>query len=200
MSIAKPRQARSEQTLRRILAACDRLLAKRPFEQISMQDIARQADVSVGNLYNRFADKEELVTHVIAAHQERFGDLMAAALVSAPADADTRVRLEAIVETSRKGIEHLRPLFATVAARLAQGRAPQAAVRGNSEDLIDTMSDWLLEGDPTLRPDRCRFAVASILFGLQFNLLFGTADRLFGDAYAGQLALQAYCYLTCEDD
>ena len=200
MAISKPRQNRSEETLRRILSACDRLIAKRPFEQISMQDIASEAGVSVGNLYNRFSDKDGLVNHVIADHQARFRETMIESLAALPPDLDTRSRLAAIVDISRRGMENLGPVFATVAARLARGEAPMAAVSGNSEDLVDRMSDWLADGDASLAADRCRFAVSSVLFGLQFNLLFGTADRLFGDAYTDALVEQAHCYLTCNHD
>jgi len=200
MTVATPRQARSEETLRRILAACDTLLAERPFEQISMQDIAREAGVSVGNLYNRFSDKDGLVNHVFAGHQQRARALFAEALAGQPSGLDTKARLEAIVALSRSAIADLRPLFASMAARMAQGLAPPTALRSNSEELIDSTTDWLLEGDPALDRDRCRFAVASILFGLQFNLLFGSADRLVGDTYDQQLAHQAHCYLTCNHD
>ena len=200
MTLPQPKQARSEETLRRILAACDTLIAKRPFEQISMQDIAREAKVSVGNLYNRFKDKDGLVNHVIAGHQERFRALLIESLASLPADLDTRARLDALVGISKEAIRNLGPLFLTAAARLAQGQPPQAAVSGNSQDLVDEMCDWLLAGDTTLSPERCRFAVASILFGLQYDLLFGTATRLFGDDYSGELAEQAHCYLVCKHD
>ena len=199
MTIATPRQARSEQTLQRILAACDALLAQRPFEQISMQDIASEAGVSVGNLYNRFSDKEGLVNHVIAGHQGRIRTMFAEALAAQPSDLDTRSRLDVLVAVSKKAIEDLRPLFATLAARMARGEEPASDVRSNSDELIDDTTAWLLDGDPALDVDRCRFAIASIVFGLQFNLLFGSGERLFGDSYADELSRQAFCYLTCNE-
>ena len=109
MSVATPRQARSERTLEKILAACDRLLAERSFEQISMQDIAAEAGVSVGNLYNRFSDKSGLIDHVLATHQARFMEEIREATASESGDLDTRGRLAAMVEQFSAGIPALRP-------------------------------------------------------------------------------------------
>ena len=200
MTVATPRQARSEQTLKRILAACDALLAERTFEQISMQDIAREAGVSVGNLYNRFSDKEGLVNHVIAGHQERIHEVFVAALSAQPADLDTRSRLSVLAAVTRDAIDHLKPLFGTLAARMARGAQPGAEVSGNSQEAIDGMTAWLLAGDASLDADRCRFAIASMVFGLQYNLIFGSGDRMFGDGYAAELSRQAFCYITCKEN
>ncbi len=200
MTLTIPRQARSEQTLQRILTACDTLLAERPFEQISMQDIAREAGVSVGNLYNRFSDKEGLVNHVITGHQERVRAVFVEALSAQPADLDTRGRLRVLAVVTRDAIRNLKPLFETLAARMARGAEPGAEVSGNSLEAVDSMTSWLLQGDASLDADRCRFAVASMVFGLQYNLLFGSGDRLFGDGYTEELSRQAFCYLTCTDN
>ena len=200
MTLATPRQARSEQTLQRILTACDTLLADRPFEQISMQDIASEAGMSVGNLYNRFSDKEGLVNHVITGHQARIREVFEASLAAQPADLDTRGRLGVLAAVTRDAIENLKPLFATLAARMARGVQPGPEVSGNSLDFIESMTAWLLEGDESLDADRCRFAIASMVFGLQYNLLFGSGDRIFGDGYTGELSRQAFCYISCREN
>ena len=67
-----PKQARSQETLEKIMRACDALLTEKTIEQISMQEIAKEAGVSVGNLYNRFKDRDALIKHVIARHQLAF--------------------------------------------------------------------------------------------------------------------------------
>jgi AcrR family transcriptional regulator len=195
MAATTPRQARSEETQRRILAACDRLLAERPFERISMQDIAREAGVSVGNLYNRFPDKNGLVDHVLADYQARFHQAVAAQLDTGDGALDTYARLQAIVEHFAAAIVSLRPLMATMASRLARGEPVGAAVKNRSEALIELCVDWLRAADEGLDPERCRFAVASITASLQFDLLFGTSTRMFGEAFRERLAQQAFGYL-----
>lgn len=56
-----PRQERSRRTLDRILDAAERLLAERSFEEITVAEIVREADSSVGAFYARFSDKESLL-------------------------------------------------------------------------------------------------------------------------------------------
>lgn len=54
-------QARSRRTLERILAATERLLQERSFEEIGVQEIVRSARTSVGSFYARFEDKSALL-------------------------------------------------------------------------------------------------------------------------------------------
>jgi len=196
MTILTPRQTRSEETLRRILSACDRLLDKRPFEQISMQDIAREAGVSVGNLYNRFTDKEGLMDYVLAEYQDRFQNGITALLAESEPGLDTLDRLGAFVDYFAKSIAKLRPIFVTMASRLARGDTIGPLVAARSESIVEICAAWLMKGDPSLDPERCRFAVASITSNLQFDLLFGTQSRLFGKSFEQQLVTQAHDYLV----
>jgi len=65
-----PRQARSRETLDRLLAAGELLLADRGFEDMRLRDVAEAAGVSVGAIYQRFPDKECFYT----ALQENFAN------------------------------------------------------------------------------------------------------------------------------
>jgi AcrR family transcriptional regulator len=67
-SVARPKQARSEESLRRLLDAAESLLEEKRFGEISIADIAKRARSSVGGFYARFRDKDELL---LALH-ERF--------------------------------------------------------------------------------------------------------------------------------
>ncbi len=60
-SVLTPRQARSQQTQEKLLAALEKLLGQRVFEKITIQDIAEEAGVAVGTVYRRFRDKEALL-------------------------------------------------------------------------------------------------------------------------------------------
>lgn len=66
--VAPPKQARSEQTLRRILDAAERLIEERELADASIPEIVRRAGSSVGGFYARFRDKDEL----LRALEERF--------------------------------------------------------------------------------------------------------------------------------
>lgn len=70
MLTPKPRprqQARAIKTRQKLMAALERLLRQREFENISVSDIAREASVAVGSVYSHFRDKhaflEALLDH-----------------------------------------------------------------------------------------------------------------------------------------
>jgi len=56
-----PQQDRSSRTEQRILDATKRLMAERPFHEITVAEIAREADASVSSFYARFRSKEALL-------------------------------------------------------------------------------------------------------------------------------------------
>jgi AcrR family transcriptional regulator len=55
------RQQRARATRERVLAAAARLLERRPFAEVTMQDLAAEAGVSIGALYARFPSKDALL-------------------------------------------------------------------------------------------------------------------------------------------
>lgn len=64
--IRVPEQARSRETMDRILTAMEELLEEKPFERITMQEIAQRSDTGVSSIYARFRDKQVLVLGVHA--------------------------------------------------------------------------------------------------------------------------------------
>ena len=69
-SVAAPKQARSEETLRRILDAAEALIEEKGLADASIPEIVRRAGSSVGGFYARLSDKNEL----LRALEERFFD------------------------------------------------------------------------------------------------------------------------------
>ncbi len=59
--IRPPQQARSSAALARIFKAAQQLLETASFDQIRVNDIAAEADVSVGSIYQRFKKKDDLL-------------------------------------------------------------------------------------------------------------------------------------------
>ena len=66
------KQERSKETRRKLVASCLELVDRRPFDQVTVADIAKGADVSVGNFYRRFTSKEGILPDLYAAYEERF--------------------------------------------------------------------------------------------------------------------------------
>ena len=76
----KPLQARSRDTIAVIVRATAQILAREGPDRLTTNEVAAVAGVSVGSLYQYFANKEELVAAVRARYQEAFRDRLVAAL------------------------------------------------------------------------------------------------------------------------
>jgi AcrR family transcriptional regulator len=59
--VRPPRQARSQDTLDRILDAAEALVADKGFEDSTVAEVVRRAGSSVGSFYTRFHDKDGLL-------------------------------------------------------------------------------------------------------------------------------------------
>jgi AcrR family transcriptional regulator len=66
------KQERSRETRRKLVASCLELVDHRPFDQVTVADIAKGAGMSVGNFYRRFTGKEGILPDLYAAYEERF--------------------------------------------------------------------------------------------------------------------------------
>jgi TetR/AcrR family transcriptional regulator, repressor for uid operon len=70
-SAPEPKGADARRT--RILDAFENCIQTAGFHRTTMQDVAREAGMSAGNLYRYFPSKEALVSGVIGRDRERFG-------------------------------------------------------------------------------------------------------------------------------
>ena len=57
----KVRQARATETRKSIVAAAKKLITENGFENVSIEDIAKEAEVSTGSFYTYFKKKEDVV-------------------------------------------------------------------------------------------------------------------------------------------
>jgi AcrR family transcriptional regulator len=80
----QPKQARSRELVDRILVAAGELFAGRGYPFVTTNHIAEHAGVSVGSLYQFFADKEEILAALQDAWTARLG-----------AELDLRLRVDA---------------------------------------------------------------------------------------------------------
>jgi AcrR family transcriptional regulator len=74
--IRPPQQARSQETLDRILDAAEQLVAEKGFEDTPVAEVVRRAGSSVGAFYTRFQDKDALLH---ALHDRFFEQAVATA-------------------------------------------------------------------------------------------------------------------------
>ena len=101
-TVRKPRQARSQRTRAAILKAAAQLLGQRGHAEVSTNDIAKRAGVSIGSLYEYFPDRQAIVRELVAAHLSSAEQLFAARAPATMAGARTRplrALLAELVET-----------------------------------------------------------------------------------------------------
>jgi AcrR family transcriptional regulator len=77
---APTERADAARNRQRILAAAAELVAERGIERVSMDDVARAAQVGTGTLYRRFGDRAGLALALLDDHTRGFQD----ALISGP--------------------------------------------------------------------------------------------------------------------
>jgi AcrR family transcriptional regulator len=77
-----PRQARSRETLDRLMAAAEEVLGAEGLEGTTVPGIARAAGLSVGAVYRRFTDKDALLRAVYESFFTRAAQLSRASLLS----------------------------------------------------------------------------------------------------------------------
>jgi AcrR family transcriptional regulator len=153
-----------------LLEAAARVFARKGFAGTKIQDIVREAGLSTGAVYGRFASKDELLREAVTAMSARVGHLgdggrrvadlirRGASLTDAPLSADEAVRLEAFVAARREP---------DVAAALAEA---QAGWRAAIQPLVDAAA-----GDGTVAADVDPEAVLFFVRTLNLGLLLQRA-------------------------
>mgnify|MGYP001248598966 CR=1 FL=1 len=131
-TLPRPRQARSRAREEALLRAATKLMAKRPFEAISVTEIAAAAGTSVGGFYARFGTKEGVLHHLDARIIEDalagFDDALSDDRMADATVADV-VRAYAGIMI-RKFRQHRESL--TTIIRVARGGDPEWAARARA--------------------------------------------------------------------
>ena len=185
--VRPPQQARSQETLVRILDAAEALVAEKGFEDTPVAEIARRAGSSVGAFYTRFKDKDGLLHALYDRYYEQ------AIATADDALEPTRWDRDAIPEIVESVVGFLVEIY-----REHRGLIRAFVVRNHSDPDFQTrrdrlshhvserLSKLLLERrDEITHPDPLRAAA----FGL--TLVFSTLDStmLFGEMRTGDLAI-----------
>ena len=127
--VRPPLQARSQQTLERLLIAAETLLAERPWEQIGVAELCAAADTSVGAFYARFTDKDavlDLLADAYRADMARFAVQLGAAVRAAP-HRDREQALRNFIKSLVKAHRGRRAVLRALALRSILARGDQPA-------------------------------------------------------------------------
>lgn len=122
--VAAPRRSplreRARDAIREaILDAAEAVFSRRGFEGTRMGDVARQAGIATGTLYNYFDSKEQVLESLLAMLGDRFVDTLSVELdtVADPADG-----LNRLVRASLAYIDDHRAVFSAIMDRGEPGR------------------------------------------------------------------------------
>lgn len=196
-----PRQARSAATLARVLRAAEDIASSSGLTEMTITGVAARAGVSVGTIYRRFEDKEQLVTALTERMLERREEYVAEQLrtaepsLSGVMDAYAHALLQSFADNSK--------LF----PELMQARGTRALERGART--ITEIHRLLLEAaapytDQIRRSDAktALDAVARAILGACFHNSV-RPDPADGEAslrrYADELSDMAIAYLMSPD-
>src|SRR5215831_14862103 len=119
MSPRKPAVLRDDsgQNLRDyLIATAARLIDQRGSAGLAVRDIAREAQVADGVLYNYFEDKEDLLVHALLAH---LGNVMNSApqLLPPPGEGTVAENLQAFIDGGIETLLRVTPAFAGLIAQ-----------------------------------------------------------------------------------
>ena len=185
--IRPPQQARSQETLHRILDAAEALVAEKGFEDTPVAEIVRRADSSVGAFYARFPDKEALIHALYERYLEQATATADAALDPERwSGAELEEIIDAVVRFLVSVYREQRGLIRSFVLRNHTHPEFQARRERLSHYVNDRLTSLLLaRRDSIAHPDPERAA----RFGLM--IVFSVLDNaiLFGETRSGALAL-----------
>jgi len=124
-----PRQERSRETRRRLIAAGERLFSQKGFHHTTSKEIATEAGVAIGSFYAYFVDKKALFIDVLKRHSEQVFDSI------------STVRLDDIGNTDPRGLLTDLIKAIIVAHEISPGFHRELTVMVHSDPEIRTVMD-----------------------------------------------------------
>ena len=185
--VRPPQQARSQETLDRILDAAEALVTQKGFEDTPVAEIAQRAGSSVGAFYARFQDKDALLHALYERYYEQAIATADAALDPARWEgARIAEILDAVVRFLTAIYREQCGLIRAFVIRNHSGASFQARRERLSHYVSERLSALLLARQDEISHPDPELAAA---FGL--SLVFSTLESviLFGELRSGRLAL-----------
>lgn len=132
--VSPPQQARTRESLERLLDTAERLVAERGFDGVGIIEIAQHASSSVGSFYRRFRDKDGL----LHALHERF-------CAAARATADAALAPERWAGTSTEDVLDEFSAFLVRIYREREGLLRAFLLRGAADATVHERNNQLFE-------------------------------------------------------
>ena len=142
--LIEPKQERSRETLRRILAAVRALMRDTPFEDLTIKSIDESARCSVGTFYERFPNKEAVLPHLLEVHYDEV-EQRVAELLRDPPHADMAARVSEVVDLFVGIAAEERGLIRTLVLRNYQRpESIPTSIRRRASRIVDQIAGFVL--------------------------------------------------------
>ena len=172
------RERKKEQTRRAILDAAQRLFAERGFDGVTVADVAREAEVSVGTVFNYFPAKEDLF-------YGRMEDFEASLVAAVRARSAGESVLSAFRRSVLDGAGRLAdPERAELIARVARTVGASAALQARERELVARATAALAEAIAEETSPQGEVLEPSVVA----NALMGVQRALVAQVHASVLA------------
>lgn len=176
-----------EETHALILGAAEKLFATRGLQSVSMQDIAKSADVSRATVFNQFGSKQLVLDAITARSLENYRRLLRAALDDDRTPTSTLLRR--LFDQMGKGIEANQSLYREVFAEIrkvsmgldGEGESPRL-----KSETFSLLTAIFARGQQ--RGDISDAAPAEVLATAFDSLLSGAVTQWLHDRRRGSLA------------
>ncbi len=137
---AKRRARRARQRREEILQAAARVFARKGYEKATTREIAEEADIAEGTIYNYFDSKEQLVLALAEVVRQE----IIALIPESPAGADVRLEVGSAVERVLAVIaEHAMVIRGLVTALWDRGPSFQGFLIPGAHDWIKRVASYL---------------------------------------------------------
>jgi len=155
-------QARSRQTREKIVHALDAALAEKPFDQVSVAELAERAGVAVGSVYQRFKNKDALIPVILEIYQSKVLAWMEGdGRIEIDDDDDLRMALRKVMRQSWKIISREAHLLRAVHlyARLRPDLATGAEWAKYEKASVQGIKSIILHYEQEIRREKLKRAV-----------------------------------------
>ncbi len=204
--VKPPLQARSQQTLERLLDAAEAIIDEKGLDNATVAEIARRAGSSVGAFYARFADKEGLMRCVF----ERFNDQAVATTANVLDPSRWRgvtisEALELLITFMLRIFSERRRLIVAMLVRTASdpalgplGQRLHAHITEHVHALVQDRGHRLSHPDPQMA---IGLAVWMVLSALQLRVLYAPSEvpQLADEVVAREMALLVARYVGLDE-
>ncbi len=167
------RERKSREMRRKILEAALELFTTRGFAAVTMEDIAREADVARGTVFNYFAGKDVLCQGLGELQVEQIREEIAEG-VTAGMSAAARIEwlMRRLAHLPGQDPQHCRSLLTRALATMQPGEVPE-----HKRQLFQIFEEWAEEGrrDGEFRADLPAQEIACFLMGLHFQAVVSWA-------------------------